>query len=170
MVQIDCIVCYTAPGSFAQKFIYPGIDQTSFKPLYSYIQPTDTNKIFKENISKDTFKTWQQLQTVEDVCLAYPERMISLLKAINLNPDRLKEVKVAYDRGNISLACTLLLEYYKKGNTAQYLRKNFISFSKSRDKEADSILQNIFTFYNQPAKVPPVTPHDALNLRSDMMF
>lgn len=99
-------------------------------------------------------KNWQQLKTVEDVCLAFPERMDSLLKKINLTKGALKSVKQAYMQGNISLACASLLDYYKSAKTVKYLRKDCVPFSGERDNHADSILKNILTFYRQTDKVP----------------
>ena len=75
------------------------------------------------------------------------------MKNLNLDLDGLKEVRTAYLDGNISLACKNLLDYYSKGNTSQYLRKDPVAITAKRDSEADSILQDIYTFYNQPDKI-----------------
>ena len=106
------------------------------------------------NTTNDTSINWQQMKTAKDVCIAFPQRMAFLFTEINLNKEGLKPVKQAYDSGNISLACTLLLDYYKNSNTVKYLRKDCVTSSGQRDSHADSLLQNIFTFYTQTDKVP----------------
>ena len=112
-------------------------------PLYLDAQLKSTTSI-----------NWQQMKTVDDICLAFPQRMTLLLKEINLDYQGMNRVKLAYDNGNISLACSLLLDYYKNAGTVAYLRKECVPFSEKRDSKADSILQNIFTFYTQTDKVP----------------
>jgi hypothetical protein len=97
---------------------------------------------------------WRQINTVEDVCRAFPQRMTHLLKEIDLDFEGLSRVKNAYIRGNIVEACSFLLDYYKSASTVSYLRKDCPSNSERRDSKADSILQNIFTFYTQTDKVP----------------
>ena len=91
---------------------------------------------------------------MEEVYQEYPERINRLLQSINLNYDGLSQVKEAFDKGNVVTACKHLLNYYREGETAQFLRPNLPSTSKNINSGADSILVNIFTFYNLSAKVP----------------
>ena len=126
------------------------------------LQKISPHNLSKDNISSDTSKNWQQIKTVEDVCNAFPQRMDSLMKEINLNSESLKNVKAAYEGGNIVLACTQLLSYYKNANTVKYLRKDCVPSSNERDASADSILQHILTFYLETAKVP-TNPDGHLN-------
>jgi hypothetical protein len=118
------------------------------------LQKISPHNLSKDNIPSDTSKNWQQIKTVEDVCNAFPQRMDSLMKEINLNSESLKNVKAAYEGGNIVLACTQLLNYYKNANTVKYLRKDCVPSSNERDASADSILQHILTFYLETDKVP----------------
>jgi len=97
--------------------------------------------------------SWQEIRTVDDVCAAYPERITFLMRNLNLDIDGLKEVRNAYLDGNISLACKNLLDYYIKGNSAGYLRKNPAGKTDKRNSVADSVLQDIYSFYNQPDKI-----------------
>jgi hypothetical protein len=99
-------------------------------------------------------RSWKDIKTVSDVCKAYPERMKTMLGSLNLELKGLEKVKSAYQNGNIEAACQALLEYYNKGNTAAYLRKELPSPSKNRDTEADSILQHIYVFQESCDKVP----------------
>lgn len=97
---------------------------------------------------------WQKIQTVDEVYQEYPERMHTLLQSMNLSIDGLSDVKAAFDNGHIVMACKRLLNYYKEGRTAQFLRQDLPSISNDTDPKADSVVQNIFTIYHQSAKVP----------------
>jgi hypothetical protein len=101
-----------------------------------------------------TAKTWKNLKTVSDVCAAYPDRIKTMLGSLNLDLKGLEKVKSAYGSNNIEAACQALLDYYNKGNTAAYLRKELPSPAKKRDTEADSILQHIYVFQESCDKVP----------------
>jgi len=101
-----------------------------------------------------SMQSWQNMKTVKEVCDAFPKRMNALMQSLNLNFNGLNEVKAAYEINNIPLTCELLLKYYREGSTAKFFRQNLPVNSKSRNSEADSILQNIFIFYNQPDRVP----------------
>ena len=128
----------------------------SISPLYS--NAFDSSHFFSFNNSielhNDTSKSWQQMKSVEDVCYAFPQRMDSLMKEINLDREGLHDVKAAYTNGNLVLACARLLDYYKNANTVKYLREDCVPSSNERDAGADSILQHILTFYLQTDKVP----------------
>ncbi|MEO7047458.1 MAG: heparinase II/III family protein, partial [Ferruginibacter sp.] len=136
----------------------------SISPLYSNAH--DSARLFSFNNCyrnyNDTSKNWQQIKTIEDVCNAFPQRMDSLMKEINLNSEGLQSVKAAYENGNLVLACRRLLDYYKNANTVNYLRKECVPSSNERDVGADSILQHILTFYLQTDKVP-TNPDGHLN-------
>ena len=99
-------------------------------------------------------KTWSDLKSVEDICQAYPQRMKIMLGSFNLDIKGLDQVKIAFNKGDITEACSLLLDYYRNGTTANYLRADLPVPSHRKDPVADSILQNIFTFYRQPDRVP----------------
>jgi len=97
---------------------------------------------------------WQEINTVDEICQAYPERMKTMLQTLNLDLDGLEEVKKAYENENIPLACKQLLAYYKEGSSAQYLRKEQPPVSDKTKPEADSIIRDIFVFYKLPDRVP----------------
>lgn len=115
----------------------------------------NTVKCQESEIPKmEPLKSWMEIQTIEEVCQVFPQNMNRLIQSLNLDFNGLQEVKAAYEGKNVPLACKLLLDYYINGNTAKFLRQNLPSISKNRDSQADSILQNTFTFYNQSDKVP----------------
>ncbi len=97
---------------------------------------------------------WQKIVTVEDVCKAYPEQMLTLLDQFNLDYAGMEKVKQAYQQNDIQLACTELLNYYKTGNTAEYLRKVQPAISSKTDALADTILKNVFVVQNVRGQVP----------------
>ncbi|MCX6303001.1 MAG: alginate lyase family protein [Bacteroidia bacterium] len=70
-----------------------------------------------------------------------------------MNYEGLREVKMAHENGDITLACTLLLDYYKNSNKMPFVWQVPV-FSKNINTVADSNLQNIFTFYNKTYTVP----------------
>lgn len=97
---------------------------------------------------------WMGLQTVTDVCERYPGRIDSLLQSLDLDRQGLEKVRTAAGKGDTVMACTELLAYYREGKTAGFLRRDQPSPSTGKDPEADSIADNIFTFYELPDKVP----------------
>lgn len=97
---------------------------------------------------------WKEINTVEDVCATFHDRMRTMLQTYNLEYDGLEKVKQAYESDDIPLACSALLDYYKNGNSAQYLRMNQPPVSQKTTSNADSIVQDIFTFQLVTGKVP----------------
>jgi hypothetical protein len=97
---------------------------------------------------------WQNIVTVEDVCSAYPEQMKTMLNRFNLDYPGFEKVKKAVEKGNLEKACTELLEYYKDGNTAEYLRREQPSKGNGTVASADTILKNVFAVQNVKGQVP----------------
>ena len=94
---------------------------------------------------------WQNIQTVDEVCNAYPQQIKSIFPNLNLNFPGLEAVKKAYESNNLPLACQNLLDYYSK--SAQIV-KDLPSVSEQSKSEADSTLLDIFNFQNVKGKVP----------------
>ena len=99
-------------------------------------------------------QSWQELETVEDICQAYPEQMKTMFGEFNLNHPGLEKVKKAFAEEKIEEASKYLLEYYKNGNTAQYLRKVQPEKTSKTVALADTILNNVFVIQNIRGKVP----------------
>ncbi len=97
---------------------------------------------------------WQDIKTADEVYNAYPERMNTMLQSLNLNWPGLEEVRNAYEADNLSLACKHLLDYYKEGNSIQYLRKTQPQVTQETGDKADSMINDIFVFYQVPDQVP----------------
>ena len=96
---------------------------------------------------------WKSINTVQQVCSAYPDRMRTMLQAFDLELADLEKVKQAYESDNISLACEELLAYYQNGTSGEYLRMDQPALSQKTTSYGDSIIQDIFTFQLVTGKV-----------------
>jgi hypothetical protein len=99
-------------------------------------------------------QNWQQINSAEDVCNAYPEKIEYIFQNLNLDYKGLENVKKAYKNGDLPKACELLLEYYKTSESAKRLKKEPPLFSQKTIKAADSITNDFFTFQNVAGQVP----------------
>jgi hypothetical protein len=95
--------------------------------------------------------SWQKIQTVDEVCAAYPEQIKSIFLNLNLNYAGLTAVKKAYENNDIPLACKNLLDYYSK---SKLVVKDLPSASTQSTTAVDSILRDIYTFQQVSANVP----------------
>jgi len=106
-------------------------------------------------ISGITFaQKWQEINSVEDVCKAYPNEMKKMLGEFNLNYPGMEKVKIAWEAGNLAEACNQLLDYYKNSENAEHLRKTQTEKSGNTEAEADTILKNVFVIQNVRGQVP----------------
>ncbi|MEI6275084.1 MAG: alginate lyase family protein [Prolixibacteraceae bacterium] len=94
---------------------------------------------------------WKNIQTVDDVCIAYPNQIKSIFRNLNLNHPGLNEVKKAFESNNLPLACQNLLDYYSRSTL---IRKDLPAASQNFTTVADSVLQDIYTFQLVSDKVP----------------
>ncbi len=99
-------------------------------------------------------QNWREIKTVEDVCEAYPEKMRSMLNQFDLEYPGMEKVKKAYNSGKLTETCEYLLEYYRNGNTADYLRKKLPEKTQKTEARADTILKNVFVVQNVRGEVP----------------
>ncbi len=94
---------------------------------------------------------WKQMQSVDDVCKSYPEKMQYIFQNLNLDYPGLQQVKAAYEKKDLAEACESLLDYYGKSDR---IRKNLPKVTAQTTTAADSILQDIYTFQNVSGQVP----------------
>jgi hypothetical protein len=94
---------------------------------------------------------WQQMQSVDDVCKAYQEKMQYIFQNLNLDYPGLQKVKVAYEKNDLVSACQSLLDYYGKSDR---IKKDLPKATSQTTTAADSILQEIYTFQNVSGQVP----------------
>ena len=99
-------------------------------------------------------QSWKEIKTVEDLCKAYPESMQTMLDQFDLNTKGMEKVKAAKNSGKLVEACTQLLDYYKNGETAKFLRKVQPEKSNKTDADADVTLKNVFIVQNVKGEVP----------------
>ncbi|HET9486639.1 MAG TPA: heparinase II/III family protein, partial [Chryseosolibacter sp.] len=97
---------------------------------------------------------WKKMLTVEDVHQRFPERIDSLFHHLDLSIAGFERVRSALAEGNSSGACNELIRYYRHGKSAPFLRRAQPGATSINDSEADSIVRNIFTFYETPDVVP----------------
>lgn len=97
---------------------------------------------------------WRNIYTVEDVCLAYPEKISFIFENLDLDYKGLEKVKKAWKANKLPKACSLLLEYYRGSAAAYSFYKEQPKISKRTTPVADSILLDIFTFQRVAGKVP----------------
>ncbi len=97
---------------------------------------------------------WKEINTVEEVCSAYPDKITAMLESFDLELGDLKAVKQAYDRGDISMASEALLDYYRNCGNAMHLRQPQPLGSKKTVALADTILNNVFVIQNVRGQVP----------------
>jgi hypothetical protein len=97
---------------------------------------------------------WRAIHTVEDVYEVFPERMAFMLTQFNLENEGLESVHAAYEAKNIPEACAALLDYYKNGSSAEYMRIEQPLESEKRSFLGDSIIRDVFTFYRETDTVP----------------
>jgi len=97
---------------------------------------------------------WKQINTVEDVYMAYPDQMERLLGALNLNMQGLDSVKQAYESEDNIAACHALLEYYKNCDNARHLRIEQPQPGSKTVAVADTILKDVFVVQNVRGQVP----------------
>jgi len=111
----------------------------SVNPLYA-INPADGS--------------WKNINTVEQVCEAYPDQMNDLLSALNIDYPGLEHVKQSYQKQDLAGACTALLDYYKNSTNAPHLRMEQPSATQNTVSSAEVILTDVFTVQNVEGKVP----------------
>lgn len=97
---------------------------------------------------------WKHVLSINDLYEHYPEVIEKMFFNFNLDYPGLEKVKVEYEKNNVVAACQNLLEYYKNGNTASYLRIKQPITTNQRESLADSILQNIFIIQGVKGQVP----------------
>ena len=96
----------------------------------------------------------REMHSVNDVYLRYPERFDSLFQSLNLEYAGLEAVSAAVARGALVKAGEELLKYYRNGTTGGNFRRKQPSTSSAINPEADSLLRDLFVFYDLPDRVP----------------
>lgn len=97
---------------------------------------------------------WQQITTSQDACEAWPEKMESIFKNLDLNYPGLEAARQAYEEGRLPEACERLLQYYKNREIEQIFKKKQPAVSNQTVPEAESALRDTYTFQLVTAQVP----------------
>jgi len=91
---------------------------------------------------------------VEWVCRNHPERVRALFEALDLDSPGLSAVRQAAESENLPEACRALLEYYREGTTANWLRGPLPEPGEGTIPEAEAVRNDTFTFYTLTDRVP----------------
>ncbi len=89
--------------------------------------------------------TWQEIQTTQALCAAHPDRVKGLFHELDLARPGLKDVRMAYEHGQLSTACDLLIEYFKENTQSAWLRVPRPDPSQERDPRVEDLLKDTFT-------------------------
>jgi heparinase II/III-like protein len=92
--------------------------------------------------------------SVEWVCERFPERVESLFAALDVDRPGLESVKQSLADGNRVAACEALLDYYRNGTSAKWLRGSLPEPGAGTVAGAEPVLDDTFTFYTLTSKVP----------------
>lgn len=102
-------------------------------------------------------ETWQTVTSADDVCRVYPLRVRRLMTSLDFGNPKLDQVKAALERSDMPAACRALIDYYKNGETAKWLRCEPVERSDRRgDRRADAILKDRFNFHSDVDTVPRI--------------
>ncbi len=88
------------------------------------------------------------------VCKAHPERVQSLMAALDLERPGLEAVREAVAREDWPAAGEALLAYYRQARSGQWLRREPAAPGTATDPAADLLLRDTFTFYEIEGTVP----------------
>ena len=94
------------------------------------------------------------LATLDDLVQAHPERVQGLFAQLDLERTALATVKASVEKEAWKDACEALLDYYRKSNTQEHLRRKLPAKSEQRYAPADPVLDGTITCYDQTAMVP----------------
>ncbi|GAA5219743.1 alginate lyase family protein [Membranihabitans marinus] len=95
---------------------------------------------------------WEEIKSVKDVCLAYPDKMKEMLNQFDLSLPELAEVKKNVDNNDIVSACTALLAHYK---TKYPQAQDFPTQPSSETTDSgEDLIKDIFVFYTIKDEVP----------------
>lgn len=100
---------------------------------------------------------WRELTTTRAVCEAYPDRVRSLMAALDLEREGLAAVRAAMEAEDLVRASDALLAYYREADTATWLREPEGPRSPAQiksAKRAEPVLRDTFTFYSDTDTVP----------------
>jgi hypothetical protein len=115
-----------------------------------------------ENFSVETLadnappvkQSWKEMRSVEDVVAAYPERMKSLLDALDLTRPGLETVRGAWAQEDLIGACKALLAYYRSANTVPWWRNPTARANDKLIEKANNYLNDIYLGHDGPGHVP----------------
>lgn len=97
---------------------------------------------------------FRKMTSVEAVVEACPQRVSLLLEALDLSRPGMEDVKRALDAGDQVRASGALVSYYRAASTAGWLRKPHPAPDEKTLNQAELVLKDTCTFYDQTDRVP----------------
>ncbi len=97
---------------------------------------------------------WKNLESVEQVCERYPDRISKLLDLLDLSNPALARVKKEFSGGNNIGACLALLDLLIEKKEVAFLRADLPQQTDRLSGAGDSILLDYHLYYNQLSKIP----------------
>ncbi|REL33771.1 hypothetical protein DYD21_10215 [Rhodohalobacter sp. SW132] len=98
---------------------------------------------------------WQDITTTEDVWNQYPGKIHTIFSSLNIDYPGLEPVKTALENSDTLSAANLLLDYYRSGESAKWLREKSYEYSDPDDQEqAENVLQNKITRTGATVEIP----------------
>lgn len=91
---------------------------------------------------------------VNGIVESHPERVRAALDALDLDYPGLEAVREASEADDLLTAGRELVEYYRDGDTAEWLRSDAIGDGDEHQARAEPLLENEFTFQGVTGKVP----------------
>lgn len=99
--------------------------------------------------------TWQDLRTVEDVCVSHPDRIQRLLAALDLERPDMVAVRQAKEEENLVAACQALLVAVDAYDAGAWLRETSTPQAELEiPPQAEELTHDIFTHLGQKDTVP----------------
>ena len=89
---------------------------------------------------------WQEIHSFEDIWEHYPEKIHLVISSVDANYPGLEAYKSFLEDGDTLSAVNELLDYYKTGESAQWLREKVHEFSDDNARKlAEDVLDDIIT-------------------------
>lgn len=120
----------------------------SYLLISTFFQPSDAKDL------QNTLSNWQELKSVEDFWQAYPDRMRTLIEALDLSHPGMQAVEAALQAGDTVAAGEAMVNYYRNADSGSWLRNGSADKTASEvSKEAIQLIHDTVSFSGLTAAV-----------------
>ena len=103
----------------------------------------------------DEKSSWKEISLIQELWSHNPEIVRYLIQRLDLNYPGLESAKMNLESGDTLIAVQEIFNYYKGGDSAEWLRdKTYIFSNQNERKQAKLLLQNKITRGYGPAEIP----------------